>query len=360
MKTKLVYVLTCAPEATYIEQALMAVWSARHWNPDAHIVLMVDDKTDALLTGKRGEILNYISEKIVVPFEDASLTPMYRSRWIKTQVRQMIEGDFLFVDSDTICQRSLADIDNFDCEVGAVLESHLPVKKFCDSLYETAKNYCAQIDVDIDKEQNYYSSGVLYVKDTKQTHQLYQLWHQYWKEGNEIGLKIDQPSLAKANCVMGHIIRQIPDTYNCILFTQPPFLRAAHILHIAAYQNPSFLFTKNVLTYVRENGIGNEWLQKIILNPCSSMMPFSYNLKHSTYSERLQIGKELAQAWKWYGKFIDGTYRDFPSNQRLTKVIKYLLCHKCEKMAFHIYLFEAHLHTLRKNIKPNYCQKSDE
>lgn len=54
MKTKLVYVLTCAPDKNYIEQAHMAIWSARYHNPDATIVLIVDDKTDALLTGKRG------------------------------------------------------------------------------------------------------------------------------------------------------------------------------------------------------------------------------------------------------------------------------------------------------------------
>ena len=64
MVTKLVYVLTCSPEKHYIEQALIAVFSARHWNPDAYIVLLVDDKTDALLVGKRSELLDYVSEKI--------------------------------------------------------------------------------------------------------------------------------------------------------------------------------------------------------------------------------------------------------------------------------------------------------
>ena len=78
MQTKLVYVLTCASEKHYIEQALIAVFSARHWNPEACIVLLVDDKTDALLVGKRSEILDYVSEKIVVPFENATLSPMYR------------------------------------------------------------------------------------------------------------------------------------------------------------------------------------------------------------------------------------------------------------------------------------------
>lgn len=354
MKTKLVYVLTCAPEATYIEQALMAVFSARHWNPDAHIVLMVDDKTDALLTGKRGEILNYISEKIVVPFEDESLTPMFRSRWIKTQVRQLIKGDFLFVDCDTICQRKLYDIDSFDCEVGAVLESHLPVSEFCDALHRSAQNANEIIGVDIDAEKLYYSSGVLLVKDTRKTYKLYELWHQYWMEGNEIGLKIDQPSLAKANREMGHIIQQIPDSYNCILFTRPPFVREAHILHIAAYQNPSFLFTNKVLNYVKENGIGNEWLQKMILNPCATMMPFDYNLKHSTCKERHLWRRELTDIWREYGKNIDSKYTDFPMPSSMRKYVVWLLQHKMVAIAIWQYMVWRKIH-MKEPIKRNFC-----
>ncbi len=358
MKTKLVYVLTCAPEATYIEQALMSVFSARHYNPDAHIVLMVDDKTDAFLTGKRGEILNYISEKVVVPFDNESLTPMCRSRWIKTQVRQMIKGDFLFIDSDTIIQNSLADIDSFDCEVGAVLESHLPVCEFCESLLRTAHDANAKIGVDIDKEKLYFSSGVLLVKDTKKTHELYKLWHQFWKEGNEIGLKIDQPSLAKANRELGHIIERIPDTYNCIMFTRPIFIRDAHILHIASYQNPSFLFTKQVLNYVRENGIGNAWLQKMILNPCATIMPFNYCLKHSSFKDRRIWSNELAEAWKGYGVYIDATYSDVPYDIHLWERDVWFIQKGYAVLAFLMHLTEMKLRMSIKHIQPNYCQKN--
>ena len=128
MKTKLVYVLTCAPEGNYIEQALMSVWSARHWNPDAHIVLITDNLTDQLFVGKRAEILDYISEKIVVPFEDDSLSMVYRSRWLKTSVRQLIKGDFLFIDCDTIVCKSLAGGDSFDKEICAVRDSNVDFK----------------------------------------------------------------------------------------------------------------------------------------------------------------------------------------------------------------------------------------
>lgn len=357
MITKLVYVLTCAPEATYIEQALMAVFSARHWNPNAHIVLMVDDKTDTLLVDKRAEILNYVSEKIVVPFGDESLTPMFRSRWIKTQVRQLIKGDFLFVDCDTICQRPLNDIDNFDCEVGAVLESHLLVNDYCAGLYNSTKQETATIGVDLDEEQQYYSSGVLLVRDTKKTHRLYELWHQYWEEGNEIGLKIDQPSLTKANREVGHIIRQIPDTYNCILFTRPSFVLNAHILHIASYQNPSFLFTDKVLDYVKEHGVENEWLQHMILHPCATIMPFDYMIKHSTYKERQKWSKELAAAWKGYGEAIDADYTNLSEYMQLSKRDINLLKKGYAYFAMWSHITKRWLHLRRKNVLVNYCMK---
>lgn len=357
MKTKLVYVLTCAPKATYIEQALMAVWSARHWNQDAHIVLIVDDKTDALLTGKRGEILKFISEKIVVPFENGTLTPMYRSRWIKTQVRQMIDGDFLFIDCDTICQRSLSEIDTVECEVGAVLESHLPVSEFCGPLHRKAKELNATIGVDVDAEQYYFSSGVLFVKDTMKTHKLFELWHKYWKEGNEKGLKIDQPSLAKANRETGHIIKQIPDSYNCILFTRPPFVHEAHILHISAYQNPSYLFTDKVMCFVRENGIEMAWLKKLILNPCATIMPFDYNLKHMSYEERRRWRIEVTEAWREYGEHVDNMYVDFPMQSRLRNVVVFLLRAGCFRLGIMTWFAQRRIRLLQVEVPYNYCQK---
>lgn len=361
MTTKLVYVLTCAPDKHYIEQGLMSVYSARHWNPDAHIVLMVDDKTDALFVGKRAGLLDYITEKIVVPFEDDSLSPMYRSRWIKTSVRQLVEGDFLYVDSDTIIQKPLTDIDNFDCEVGAVLESHLHVDEFCDDLHKAAQLENTKIGVDIDVENLYFSSGVLFVRDTENAHKLYKLWHQFWKEGNEIGVKIDQPALAKANRDIGHIIEQIPDTYNCILFTRPPSVRDAQILHIAAYQNPSFLFTDKVLDYVLDNGIKNDWLQKMILNPCATMMPFDYNIKHSTCKERKQWRKELSEAWKGYGKYIDADYVDFPMCSRFRVIVLYLLRKKFYRLAILIWICLKKIHLLRTKalVKSNICAKEN-
>lgn len=293
MKTKLVYVLTCAPEATYIEQALMSVWSARHWNPDAHIVLITDNLTDKLLIGKRAEILNYISEKIVVPFEDDSLSMMYRSRFIKTSVRQLIDGNFLFIDSDTIVCKSLADVDDFACEVGAVYESHLPIRDWHPGLLAAASKACAVIDVDLPHEPEYFSSGVLFVKDVDISYRLYDGWHHFWLESVAKGSGIDQPSLAKASRDLGYVIKRIPDSYNCILFTEPQHTREAHILHIAAFRNPSVLFTETTLGNIRKNGLQDDVIQ-LICKPCESFLPFDYDILHSSFFERISWLRYIA------------------------------------------------------------------
>lgn len=358
MKTKLVYVLTCAPEATYIEQALMAVWSARYHNPDAQIVLLTDDKTSAILHtgGPRGEILRYITEEIVSSFdEDKSM--LYRSRWIKTKARELVSGDMLFVDCDTLCCRPLDAVDAFECIAGAVLESHLPIAELNDTMQRGIEEKAQQVGWSIKDETLYFSSGVLYTKDVPEAHNLYRLWHETWLSGVERGINIDQPTLAYANIQCNHLIQQIPDSYNRILFTQTSGTREAHVLHIAAYRNPSFLFTNKVLNYVKVNGIGNEWLQKMILHPCATIMPFDYIIKHSTYKERRTWNKELAEAWKGYGEHIDANYADLSSDLHLFKRDTTLLRKGHASLAFRLHLVEMKLRLLRKNIKPNYCQR---
>lgn len=294
MKTKLVYVLTCAPKATYIEQALMAVWSARYHNPDAHIVLLTDDKTSVILhaDSSRGELLQYITEEIVSTFdEDKSM--LYRSRWIKTKARELVSGDMLFIDCDTLCCRPLDEVDAFDCIAGAVPESHLPIAELNDTMQRGIEEKAQLVGWSINNETLYFSSGVLYTKDVPEAHELYRIWHDTWLNGVERGINIDQPTLAYANIQCDHLIQQIPDSYNRILFTETSGTREAHILHIAAYRNPSVLFENKNLIYIKENGLTDS-IKELILHPCRSFRPFDYDLLHSSFVERIGLVDEIA------------------------------------------------------------------
>lgn len=359
MKTKLVYVLTCAPEKNYIEQALMSVYSARHWNPDVHIVLIVDNLTDDLLVGKHAEILNYISEKIVVPFDDDSLTMKYRSRFIKTSVRRLVHGRLMFVDSDTIVCGDLSEIDTFDCEIGAVWESHLLPKDYCQPLFEKDQDRTMRLGVDLDEEKVYFSSGVVLAEDSDLAQQLFQLWHDTWLEATKLDMNIDQPSLAKANKLLGHVIQRIPDVYNCIVFTQNNFIRQAKILHISSYRNPSYLFTNRVLKYVEDNGLKNQWLIDSILNPCASILPFDNDILHSDSKQRREWIKEIARFSRGYGDTIDASFADFPMQSRFRSIVVGLMRKKFNGLAARIWMLWKRVYVWRhrKTIKDNVCRK---
>ena len=320
MKTKLVYVLTCAPEGNYIEQALLAIWSARYHNPDAHIVLLVDDKTNQLIEEGRNEILKYISERIVIPF-DADKTMLYRSRWIKTSVRSLVDGDFLFIDCDTVTTQSLEEIDTLKCMIGAVPDSHLPVQAFGKALMKASRAKVAPVGIDLDTEEFYFSSGVLYVKDTPETHDLYEKWHAIWQEGVQKGVNIDQPSLAKANIDVGHLIERIDDRFNCVIYTQPDFAKDSYILHFTAFRNPSWLFSKRVLNLIRKEGI-KDWMKPFILNPVSTYIPFRYTISQMSINGFIRNIKTMAHGARSYSEHVDNTFSDMKASDKWKKRAK--------------------------------------
>lgn len=321
MQTKLVYVLTCAPEATYIEQALISIWSARYHNPDAHIVLLVDDKTNKLLIGKRAEVLEYVSEKVVVPFEDTDATMMYRSRWIKTQVRQLVKGDLLFIDCDTVVAQSLADADNLDCEIGAVLDSHRPISAFHPSVRTNVVKFAAACNWDFRGVEKYYSSGVLYIKDTENTRKFYQLWHKNYLHSSNCGVNIDQISMEKASQEIP-IVSDIADTWNTIMFIRPKFIEQAKIIHFPSIYNNSFLFSKRVLQYVKNDGL-TDYIKYYILHPLQSYLP--YMKKYYVGLQFFKTVNVVAEGVRNYAREIDAFFSDLIIPHRIAPWIMKLL-----------------------------------
>lgn len=359
MKTKLVYVLTCSPEGNYIEQALMSAWSARYWNPEAHIVLITDNLTDKLFIGKRAEILDYISEKIIIPFEDDNLSMAYRSRWLKTNVRQIIDGDLLFIDCDTIICKPLDNVDNFNCEVGAVPEAMLPVDEFCPSLVEMDIRRCADIGVDLFQEKYYYCSGVIYAKDQPIVHRLYELWHKYWEQSIAIQMLADQPGLCKADIECNHIIQRIPDTYDVISYTHNRLYKEAHILHILSYRNASYLGSKKLFSYLRKEGVSNYWLQKSILHPECTFFPFNNEVYSSSAKDRKLWARQIEEYAKGYGQFIDSSFLDLKVPSRFAGIIRHCFFRKRYKLGAWMWLnwCYCHLHLTHFNNYENTCQK---
>jgi lipopolysaccharide biosynthesis glycosyltransferase len=230
MRTKIVYVVTSDETDVYLEQALLSVFSLRKHNPNAYVELVVDQDTDATITGKRGEILKYIDHKVVVNVPE-EYNNVCRSRWLKTSLRQHVKGDFLYVDTDTIVTDSLEEIDCFTGDIGAVKDQHVLLGK---------NNGARKLQIRAEQEGwrwsetlIYYNSGIIFVKDSAIAHEFYQMWNNKWKDKyRKTGDYKDQPPLAATNESFQYLIRELPGEWNCqIIHNGIIFLAKAKIMH---------------------------------------------------------------------------------------------------------------------------------
>jgi len=324
LNTKLVYVLTSAPEKNYIEQALISIYTARYYNPEATIVLIVDDLTDKLFVGNRAEVLDYITEKLVIELPE-DMNMMERSRWLKTSVRNLVDGDILFIDCDTLITCSLEEIDWCPYDLGAVLESHLPVAQFNSALYDKVKKNAAVLDWDISKEAFYYSSGVILAKDTTDSRLFFERWHNYWLKGSEKGVPIDQPSFAKADIESGYRIHRMDDRFNCVMYTHTLFVGEAKIMHFCSFRNMSYVFSDHFLEKVKNEGVkGNEFIQYSVLHPHNTYLPFDNSIFHFGFKDYIQMIVAVRKVAKLVNRHLNGAYDDYISTSGIDNYLKKL------------------------------------
>lgn len=273
MKTKIVYVLTSTPNDIYLEQTFLSIYSLKRYNPQAHIVLLLDDSTAKGLVGRRASVLDLISEKIIVDF-DSTISNMRRSRYLKTKMRSLVKGDFLYIDGDTIINSALDDIDLCSLELGAVDDSH----RLLDSHYGKEKllRQAKTLNFSIQGERHYYNGGVLFVKDTDRTHLFFDKWHDYWLDSVNHGINQDMPALIRTNIEMGHLIGTLDGMWNCQLMYGFNYYTTAKIIHYFASRytslNGGYIYSfmdPVVFASIKEAGKIGSSLDKMLENPLS-------------------------------------------------------------------------------------------
>jgi hypothetical protein len=254
MRTKLLYILSSSEADTYLESALISIYSARFRMPDVNITLLVDDITNNSFAGNRKELLNFITEKIVIKF-DEEINFKVRSRLLKINMRNHVSGDFLYIDCDTVIASPLNDIDNCKFDIAAVLDGHTVLKKH--PVYEIFVKESSVFNYSFEKVENYFSGGAMYVKDSKKAHDFFDNWHKNYKLGLQSSISQDEPSLAKTNFDFGNIIHELPGEWNCQIRLGALYLKDLKILHLWSKRNMpiSFLGSKDFLFKLRNEGL---------------------------------------------------------------------------------------------------------
>lgn len=265
MKTKIVYALVSSPSDFFLEQALISVHSLRMHNPNAVVELVVDAITNMNLVEKRAKIREYVDDVHTVETPEG-FDPVQRSRYLKTNLRKFVKGEYLYIDCDTIICDSLAEIDQVDADIAMVADLNGDLA-LCDNAIVTRCEKAGFLQM---KGQPYFNSGVIYSKDTPQSNKLYDRWYEDWCKSDSQGVKYDQPALCAANVECGKIIQELEGIWNCQFKMQGfPYLKKAKVMHYYSNNgdNDAFFTLPMDMLYqeVRNNGI-TPIIEKLICN----------------------------------------------------------------------------------------------
>jgi hypothetical protein len=211
-------------EATYVSCALL-----RRLYDSTPIALLCDPQTAATLAAKRLPFaeLGVELRAFEVPKEILGSPP--RSRGLKTQIRELIDGDLIYLDADAIPLRPFDALFEHEHQFAAVLDRNAEIKvphmpTWVEPIYrEFGWPYPVSA---------YFNSGVMFWRDDLLMRELGRLWHKRWRDVFErLGKHQDQPSLNSAICALGVNTKVLPIQYNAMVDSSLFFARNARIVH---------------------------------------------------------------------------------------------------------------------------------
>lgn len=207
---KIVYVLTTNGNDPYIKELMLSLYSLKKNSPSSNAVVVMDEKSYEIVRQNTSKILEDVELiKVDVPYDDNRL----KSRFLKTTLRKYINGDLLFVDTDTII---LKDINNLVIEgqIGAERSYNMDFESIPEEAYMWRTNGYSNHEIFTYKQNtDWFNSGVMFVKDSEDTKNFYEKWNQTWKETAKLGYAYDEASL---NFINRHenLIEKIPAVWN--------------------------------------------------------------------------------------------------------------------------------------------------
>lgn len=259
MKTKIVYVLVSEETDYYYEMVMLSLYSLRLYHPQDTVELVMDEATNRRLVEKKASILDNVTP-IVVPIPP-EYTKIQRSRFLKTRLRQIVRGDFFYLDCDTIVCEALDEIDKVEVEIGMVSDAN----GLLNYRIPYAIELCDKAGFPHLDNQPYYNGGVLYVKDSPKAYQFFETWHQLWKLSVLKNVSQDQPALCMANFNLRYPISELPEKWNWqIRYGTTNGLHKAKIFH---FFSPHKSCIRNMIYgCIRQTG-GIKYLENLARNP---------------------------------------------------------------------------------------------
>ena len=264
------YVLVSSQSDVYYEQFLLSLVSLRLLMPDADVVLLYDSATKENLAEKRSGYKRFVSRTVTID-SPAGMSQVEISRWLKTSMRRHVNGDFLFIDCDTIITDDLYSISKARITLGACLDKHSMIDRHGkgNSVIEKDK----QLGFTSYFSNRHINSGVIFCADVPEMHTFFDRWHELWLFGNGKNTIRDQPSFNMAIHENPSLFTELGGTWNCqIAFNGLPFLSDAKIIHYFAsdlvqHASPFALASNDIFMKIKKTGVVPDGALELLKNP---------------------------------------------------------------------------------------------
>ena len=307
MIPQIVYVLVANEKNLYLEEMWVSIFSLRRHHPEATVKVLMDIETKEYLS-RFPQLTSMIDETVVVQ-TPAGYNAKQRSRQIKTTIRNVLTGDYIFIDTDTVICKPLDGIVEDIRElkdfrgIAAVREGHATMK---DTLFPPTGTVKRIFDIDISQSPLMTNSGVMFVADIPFTHEFYKRWNENWKRSCfEKGNSQDQPSLYATDCQYGYVIRELSGIYNAQVAMSLKYYADAVILHwwhmdFIEDQSYSPYFSLEIYQNLKKNGEITPQIEDLIINA-----------KQSFVSPTMPVGKEhILFLFSPAGKIFNRIYKE--------------------------------------------------
>lgn len=267
MKTKIVYVLTLGNNGfRFYEMLLLSIHSLQLHNSNVQIEVVMDRESSAVLRDNHFTLPKDVKQTIV---DVSSEWAEYKSRYLKTKLRSLVHGDYLYIDVDTLIAGNLEQIDDLTADLAAVSDGNGPLALWNNHEAEL----CHRAGVPSPMGLPYFNSGVMFAKDTPASYLFYEQWHSLWKAMASRGMGRDQMSLLAANEKLGFPLRELSGEWNCQLFYSSSihYYRKAIILH---YYLCGFI--ERFVLYHVKNGILDDVALAVAADPLKKGFRYYY------------------------------------------------------------------------------------
>jgi hypothetical protein len=218
------YVLVSQGWDRHAQMMWLSAQSLRLHEPNAWITLITDPESRLHLEQSAGQLLGAVDQ--VVTAESTLENPQLRAFHIKTLMRRCVEGDFLYLDGDTLVVNRIAGALDVDAAVAAAVDFNFDHQFFPRQLREpyTRLGWTYPLPY-------YFNSGVVVMRDSAEAHEFSHEWTRRWLLLLKEGVPGDQDAFVTALFAMPIKWALLPKAFNAIVVKRNYRFREAKILH---------------------------------------------------------------------------------------------------------------------------------